>query len=170
MTTTVAPRIRLRSFVWADPAETSRQIATMTGKEWLQGIKDGAVAPPPAASLVGLAVERVEEDEIVFALTPAEYHYNPAGTVHGGILTTLADTAMTTAVIAKLPPRSWAPTIELKINFVRPVTEATGRIYAIGRAIHVGSTTAIAEARIVDEDGRLLAHATTTAAVRQRSS
>ena len=105
MTAVTAPRTRQRSFEWADPAETRRQIASMTGREWLQGIKAGTVAEPPAASLVGLEVERVDEDEIVFALMPAEYHYNPAGTVHGGILTTLADTAMTTAVIAKLPGR-----------------------------------------------------------------
>jgi uncharacterized protein (TIGR00369 family) len=137
----------------------------MSGIEWLRGIKDGVVPPPPAAALVGMEVERVSEDEIVFSLEPSEFQYNPAGTVHGGVLTTLADTAMTTAVIARLPARSWAPTIELKVNFVRPVTEATGRIYATGRVIHLGAATAVAEAHIVDADGRLLAHATTTCAI-----
>lgn len=163
-------RTRERTFTWADPVDIAQKIQSLPGRQWLQGIKDGSVPAPPAAALMGIEVERVDDDEIVFSLQPAEFHYNPAGTVHGGVLTTLADTAMTTAIIAKLPPGAWAPTIELKVNFIRPVTEATGRIYGVGRVIHVGGTTAVAEAHIVDADGRLLAHATTTSAIKQREA
>ena len=79
----------------------------------------------------------------------------------------LADTAMTTAIISQLPAGSWAPTIELKMNFIRPVTEATGRLSAIGSVIHIGGKVAVAESRILDADGVLYAHSTSTCAIKR---
>jgi uncharacterized protein (TIGR00369 family) len=164
MTAATTPS-RQRTFTWVSPAEARERKAGLNGREWLEAMKRGDVPVPPAAALIGMQVERVTDDEVVFSLEPQEFHYNPAGTVHGGVITTLADTAMTTAIIARLPAGKWAPTLEVKVNFIRPITEATGRVFCAGRVIHVGSTTAVAESRVVDADGKLYAHATTTSAI-----
>lgn len=165
--TTTTSRMRERTVRWDDPAQARAESREMSGRQWLEGIKSGAVSPPPAAQMLGIELQEVDDGRVLFQMEPHEMHYNPAGTVHGGVLTTLADTAMTTAVISQLPPGSWAPTIELKLNFIKPVTEATGRIFATGRAIHVGGATAVAEVQIRDGEGRLLAHGTSTCAVRR---
>ncbi len=161
------PTSRERTIRWEDPTEARKATVALTGREWLEGIRDGTIALPPAAAMLDLRIEDVEDGRVVFSMPPSEMQYNPAGTVHGGVLTTLADTAMTTAIISQLPAGSWAPTIELKINFIRPVTEQTGRILAAGRAIHVGHGVAVAEADITDDAGRLYAHATSTCAVKR---
>jgi uncharacterized protein (TIGR00369 family) len=85
--------------------------------------------------------------------------------VHGGVLTTLLDSAMGCAIHAMLPTGSRYTTLELKVNFLRRVTTETGRIRCEGSMIHLGRTVATAEARIVDGEGRLVAHATTTCLV-----
>ena len=150
-----------------DPTAASTPARHLSGRAWLEGVKDGTVAPPPAARLLDIRLDEVDDGGVVFSMEPRETHYNPAGTVHGGILTVLADTAMTTAVMSKLPAGSWAPTIELNMNFIRPVTESTGRISATGSVIHVGRKVAVAESRILDADGVLYAHSTSTCAIKR---
>ena len=152
---------------WDDPAAARLQTRELNGRAWLEGIRDGTVTPPPAARLLDIRLDEVEDGHVVFSMEPREAGYNPAGTVHGGILTVLADTAMTTAIISQLPAGAWAPTIELKMNFIRPVTEATGRISAVGTVIHVGSAVAVAESKILDANGVLYVHATATCAVKR---
>lgn len=99
---------------------------------------------------------------MVFEMTPAEWHYNPIGGVHGGVLATLADTALGCAVHSRLPLGTGYSTLEVKPNFVRPVTTATGRIRYIGQVVSLGRRAATAEARITDSNGKLYTHATTT--------
>ena len=152
---------------WDDPTTGRTETRDLSGREWLEGIRDGTLAPPPAARLLDIRLDEVDDGGVVFSMEPREAHYNPAGTVHGGVLTVLADTAMTTAIISQLPAGSWAPTIELKMNFIRPVTEATGRISAIGSVIHIGGKVAVAESRILDADGVLYAHSTSTCAIKR---
>jgi uncharacterized protein (TIGR00369 family) len=101
----------------------------------------------------------------VFELEPAEYQFNPIGSVHGGVLTTLLDSAMGCAVHAMLPAGSGYTTLELKVNFLRRVITQTGRLRCEGSVLHLGRTVATAQARIVDGEGRLVAHATTTCLV-----
>jgi uncharacterized protein (TIGR00369 family) len=98
----------------------------------------------------------------VFAVEPAEYHYNPIGLVHGGLACTLLDSAMGCAVHTTLPAGTGYTTLELKVNLIRPLTRETGRVLCEGTIIHVGGRTATAEARITDAAGALYAHATTT--------
>jgi uncharacterized protein (TIGR00369 family) len=97
--------------------------------------------------------------------TPPEFHYNPLASVHGGIVATLLDSVMGCAVHSKLPRGRGYTTVEIKVNYVRPVTAATGRVRAEGTTIHVGRQIATAEGRLVDAAGRLYAHATTTCLV-----
>jgi uncharacterized protein (TIGR00369 family) len=116
----------------------------------------------PIAELVGMELVELGEGRATFALDPAERHYNPLGTVHGGIAATLLDSAMGCAVHTTLSDGERYTTLELKVNFVRAITEATGRVVASGSVIHRGGRIATAEARLADGDGRLLAHGTST--------
>jgi uncharacterized protein (TIGR00369 family) len=134
----------------------------MTGLEMMQAITSGAVPAPPIAELVGFDLVEVGEGRTSFELDPARRHYNPLGTVHGGIAATLLDSAMGCAVHTTLAEGEAYTTLELKVNYVRAITEATGRIVAAGSVIHRGGRVATAEAKLTDEDGRLLAHATST--------
>jgi uncharacterized protein (TIGR00369 family) len=134
----------------------------MTGLELIKAMIAGDLPGAPIAELVGFDLVECGEGHASFALDPAERHYNPLGTVHGGIAATLLDSAMGCAVHTTLREGEAYTTLELKVNYVRAITEATGRIVASGSAIHRGRSVATAEARLTDPDGRLLAHATTT--------
>lgn len=153
---------RSRTIRWEDPVPAAARAASLSGLEFLQGIKAGQLPPPPIALLMGFDIVEVEEGRAVFAVEPAEYHYNPIGVVHGGLAATLLDSAMGCAVQSTQPAgRGWT-TLELKTNFIRPMTRDTGRVTAEGRVLHAGSRVATAEGRVEDAAGRLLAHATTT--------
>jgi uncharacterized protein (TIGR00369 family) len=99
----------------------------------------------------------------VFAAVPGPEHYNPIGSVHGGLAATLLDSAMGCAVHSTLPAGVGYTTLELKVNFTRPITSETGRILCEGTVVHRGGRVATAEGRVFAEaDGKLLAHGTTT--------
>src|SRR3712207_5355656 len=98
----------------------------------------------------------------VFTVEPAEYHYNPIGVVHGGLAATLLDSAMGCAVHSTLPAGAGYTTLEIKGNYVRPMTAGMGLVRCEAKVIHTGGRTATAEGRIVDDDGKLYAHGTTT--------
>jgi uncharacterized protein (TIGR00369 family) len=104
----------------------------------------------------------VEKGRAVFAGEPAEYHYNPAGAVHGGLAATLIDSATACAVYSVLPAGVFYTTIELHVNFVRPITVQTGRLRCTGQVIHSGRRQATAEARLLDDADKLYAHGTAT--------
>jgi len=137
----------------------------MSGLEYLKAMSRGDVPAPPIAELMGFAPVEVEEGRVVFEVEPAEYHYNPIGTVHGGLACTLADSAMGCAVPTTLPAGAGYTTVEIKTNLLRPITVETGRLRCEGVTVHVGGRIATAEARLTDEAGRLYAHATTTCMV-----
>ena len=134
----------------------------MTGLEAMHAIRAGDAPAPPIAELVGFDLVEVGEGHASFELDPAERHYNPLGTVHGGIAATLLDSAMGCAVHTTLDEGEAYTTLELKVNYVRAITEATGRVVATGSVIHRGGRVATAEARLTDAGGRLLAHGTST--------
>jgi uncharacterized protein (TIGR00369 family) len=119
--------------------------------------------------LLGCEIESVEEGKVVFALDPGERHYNPFGVLHGGVAASLFDSALGCAVQSVLPQGRSAPTMELHINYIRPVTVGTGRIRCSGEIVHVGKRSAIAEGRLVDKDGKLYAHATGTFVISELS-
>lgn len=133
--------------------------------EYLRAIRDGRVPPPPIARLLGMDLVEVEDGHAVFALTPAEQHYNPIAVVHGGIALTMLDSAMGCAVHTLLPPGRGYTTLEVKVNMVRALTVNTERVRAIGKIVHMGRQTATAEGRLEDAAGKLYAHGTTTCIV-----
>lgn len=126
----------------------------MTGLEQLRA----ATAP----RLVPMEPVRAERGVVVFGYMPQEREYNPMGTVHGGVLTMLLDTAMGSAVQSTLEPGASFTTVELKSSFVRPVTVDAGPLRVEGQVMHAGRRSALAEAKLVDAEGRLFAYATCT--------
>jgi uncharacterized protein (TIGR00369 family) len=135
----------------------------VTGLEVLRAIAAGELPGAPIAELLGFEPVEAEEGRMVFAAVPEERHYNPIGTVHGGLAATLLDSAMGCAVHSTLPAGVGYTTLELKVNFVRPITTETGRILCEGTVVHRGGRVATADGRVFAEaDGALLAHGTTT--------
>ena len=141
----------------------------MSGLAFLNAIIDGTLPRAPIQDLVGFALEEAEEGRVVFALDPGEQHYNPIGSVHGGVAATLLDSALGAAVHSTLPRGSAYVTLEVKFNLVRAITADTGRVVAEGRVVHRGKTVATSEAHLRDGDGKLLAHATSTCLIRGAS-
>lgn len=156
---------RERTHSWTDPALTAQASKAMAGLELLRGLRDGTVPPAPFASLVGLTIGDVDEGRVVMHLIPAEYHYNPIGTMHGGILATLLDSVMGCAVHSTLPIGRAYTSLEIKVNYVRAVTIASGELLAEGRLVHGGRRSAVAEGKVLDSRGRLCATASTTCMV-----
>jgi uncharacterized protein (TIGR00369 family) len=116
--------------------------------------------PPPVAELIGLEAMRLEDGEAIMELEAGEQHSNPMGTIHGGILCDLADAAMGMAYFSQLEQGESFTTLELKINYLRPFW--TGRLIAHGRVVHRGKTVGMTECEVVDDQGRLIAKATST--------
>jgi len=157
--------IRTRTISWADPARARFRGRSLDGYERMLAIKRGEIAPPPSAALLGLTLESVGRGSTTFSLLADESHENPMGTMHGGIIATLVDTAMGCAVSTMLPADGGFTTLELKTNYVRAITEASGRVFAVGTVVHIGGRIATTEARVIDADGTLYAHATSTCMV-----
>src|SRR5688500_5333396 len=105
----------------------------MTGLELLRAMAAGDAPGAPIAELMGFEPVEAEEGRVVFACVPERRHYNPIGTVHGGLAATLLDSAMGCAVHSTLPAGAGYTTLELKVNFTRPITSETGRVLCEGR-------------------------------------
>jgi uncharacterized protein (TIGR00369 family) len=153
---------RERTVRWTDPLAAARAGRALAGLAHLEAIQSGALPPPPILTLMGATMGALERGRVTMALTPAEYHYNPYGTVHGGVLATLLDTVMSCAILTLLPLGRGNTTIDLTINYLRPLTLDSGTVTAEGTVVHTGRTTALAQGRVVDASGRLYAVATTT--------
>lgn len=153
---------------WQDPHRLGEAARGLTGLEFLQKIAAGELPPPPIAALMNFELVELSEGHAIFAVEPKEYHYNPIGVVHGGLAATLLDSAMGCAVHSTLPAGVGYTTLELKVNFVRPITADTGRVRAEAKLIHLGGRTATAEGRVLDEAGKLYSHATTTCLILRR--
>jgi uncharacterized protein (TIGR00369 family) len=135
----------------------------MTGLELLRAMAAGDAPGAPIADLIGFEPVEAEEGRVVFAAEPGPQHYNPLGAVHGGLAATLLDSAMGCAVHSTLPEGKGYTTLELKVNFTRPITLDTGRILCEGKVVHRGGRVATAEGQVIAErSGKLLAHGTTT--------
>lgn len=157
---------RKKTITWGDPKRSRGEAASaISGLDYLRAIKDGRVDRPPAAMLLGYRIHSVESGHAVFELDPAEYHYNPFATVHGGILSTLLDSTMTSAVITTLPSGKTCSTVEIKVNFIRPVTAETGVLRCEARPVHVGRRLATVEGHLRNKEGKLIAHGISTCSI-----
>ncbi|HEV7639402.1 MAG TPA: PaaI family thioesterase [Gaiellaceae bacterium] len=120
----------------------------------------GDAEPPPVAKLIGFAMTEVEPGRAVFEMDAGPQHASPLGTMHGGVICDLVDGAMGVAHAATLEDGETFTTLELKINFMKPVW--SGHLRAEGTVIKAGRTIGLVEGRVTDESGSLVAFATAT--------
>ena len=153
---------RTRTVSWEDPRALAEAGRGLSGLEYLQKIVSGELPRPPISALLNFGLAELGEGRAVFTVEPAEYHYNPIGVVHGGLAATLLDSAMGCAVHSMLAAGVGYTTLEVKVNYVRPMTAETGTVRCEAKVIHMGGRTATAEGRVTDASGKLYAHATTT--------
>jgi uncharacterized protein (TIGR00369 family) len=153
---------RTRTVSWDDPAGLSAKAASVSGLEYLEGMRDGTIAHPPISILVDFLLVEVEIGRVVFEIEPAEYHLNPFSAMHGGVTCGVLDAATGCAVHSTLPPGVGYTSIDVKVNYLRPITKDTGRLRCEGRVIQVGNRLGIAEGRMTDRDGKLYAYGVST--------
>jgi uncharacterized protein (TIGR00369 family) len=153
---------RTRTFSWQDPMASAAMSRQRSGLEVLHAVVAGTLPPPPIAELMGMSLVEVAEGRAVFSLEPAEWMYNPIGSVHGGVAATILDSCMGCAIHSTLSAGVGYTTSDLQIRYSRGMTVDTGRVVAEGRVVHAGRRLATAEGRLLVQDtGKLIAHATT---------
>ena len=137
-------------------------IKELGGLEFLRRIVRGELSQAPISATLNFRLVSAGPGVVVFRGTPLRAFYNPMEAVHGGFAATLLDSALACAIVSTLEPGYASTTLEIKINFVRPITDETGEVTAEGRIIHPGKRIATSEAKLLDAGGKLLAHGTTT--------
>jgi uncharacterized protein (TIGR00369 family) len=154
---------RTRTYSWSDPLATAGALRDLPGLEAIRMIAAGELPPPPIAELLGMTITLAERGRVIFALEPAEWMYNPIGSVHGGVASTLLDSALGCSIHTMLAAGARYTTSDLHVRFVRPMRADTGRVLADCHVVHSGRRLATAEGQLVAEsDGTLFAHATTS--------
>jgi uncharacterized protein (TIGR00369 family) len=120
----------------------------------------GDMAPPPVATTVGFSLTSIEPGRTVFEMEVGRKHHNPMGTLHGGILCDIADAAMGMAYASRLEDGESFTTLELKINFLKPLR--SGKVRAEGRVVKAGRSVGLVECDVLDGEGSLVARASST--------
>ena len=149
-----------------DPDSGKQEVhAGMTGREFMQAMIDGKIPPPSIAETLSFRLVEIGDGHAVFEGETGPHLLNPLGSVHGGWVLTLIDSATGCAAHSMLPAGFGITTIETKANFTRPISKDTGRVRTEGRVVVRGRQIITAEARVIDARGRVLAHGTSTVMV-----
>ena len=160
---------RTRTYSWTDPAAHAALLGTTDGLTLLRKMQAGELPPPPIMSLIDMAGMEVEEGSVTFYLEPREFHYNPLGSVHGGVISTLLDSTAACSLHSTLPAGVGYTSLDLNVKFLRAVTVGSGRLTCKGSVLQQGRRTALTEARLTDTAGRLIAHATSSCMIFEAS-
>ena len=153
---------RSRTITWQDPMIGARAALEMTGLEYMQALLDGSVPPPPIIALMDMRPTAVEVGKVTFTCEPNESHYNPIGSVHGGFVCTVLDSVCGCAVQTTLRNGQAYTSLEIKVNYLRPVPSPSGPLTAVGTVTKPGSRAAFAEGIVTDAEGRIIATASST--------
>lgn len=144
---------------------TLENLRECSGLELFRKMIAGEFPRAAISDTLGFILVEAEKGRVVFQGTPQRRHYNPIGSVHGGFHATLLDSCVACAIQSTLEAGQGYTTVELKVNYIRALTDRVGPVRAEGKVIHAGKQIGTAEGRLVDADGRLYAHATTTALI-----
>ncbi|MFI5776222.1 PaaI family thioesterase [Nocardia sp. NPDC051570] len=164
---TAAPGIwgepRSKTVTWYDPVAAAQTGLALSGLEYMRAMASGQLPPAPIVSLLGgAAAMSVAEGEVGFTCVPDESVYNPIGLVHGGLVCTMLDSAIGCAFHTTLPPGIGYTSIEIKINYLRPVRADTGEIRVRGWVTKPGRRVGFGEGEVRDGEGKLLASASSS--------
>ena len=157
-----APRTRTRRFSWTDPHLTAERGRQQSGLAYLQSIAAGDAPQPPIGLALGFSLVEAERGRVVFAMTPEEFHYNPIGTIHGGVAAVLIDSASGCAVYSTLDAGVQWTTVQMSIDYLKGLSDRAGPVRCEGRIVRVGRRVGIADAEVVGGDGTVFARGTTT--------
>ncbi len=138
------------------------RLRQLTGLQFVEGLALGTLPLNQMAKTLGYDVVKAEKGRVVIAAEPKDIHFNPWGTIHGGLAATLLDSCMGLAIQSTVDQGVGSTTLEFKISFMRPITAETGLIHAEGKVLSSGRRAGTAEGWVTDGQGRLLAHGTTT--------
>ncbi|OZE83358.1 aromatic compound degradation protein PaaI [Rhodococcus sp. 15-649-1-2] len=153
---------RSQTFSWVSPREVLRHASTLSGSDVMQAVASGELPPPPIAVLMQFAPVEVSDGKVVFECTPSEAHYNPIGTVHGGLACTFLDTLVGCAAHTTLPAGVGYTSIDLNVSYLRNILDTSGPLVGTGTVTKRGSRVIFAEGSIVDKDGKLVATGTSS--------
>ncbi len=153
---------RSRTYSWSDPAIAAVAARELAGRDFFGKLTSGELPVPPVAETLGFTPVFVKDGVARFELDPQEFHYNPIGSVHGGVIATLCDSACGCAVHSLLPAGAFYTSLDLSVKFLRPVTTATGRLVCEGTVVHLGSRSGLAQAILTGPDGKLYCQATSS--------
>lgn len=157
---------RTRTYSWEDPAALQRAGTGLGGLELMRRFAAAELPPPPIIAMLDAEIVEAERGRVVFALTPAEWMFNPIGSVHGGIAATILDSCMGCAVHTTLPTGTGYTTGDLHIRYLRAMTVQTGRVLAEGTVVHAGRRQATAQSQLTAQDsGKLIATGTSACVV-----
>ena len=151
-----------RTYRWADPAEIAAISQGRSGLELLVLMAEGKVPPPPVGSLIGVTDFVAAKGKVSCGFDPAEFHYNALGSVHGGVIATVIDIVLGSAVHSTLKAGQGFTTLTLELKYHRAVTIKSGRLTATAEVVTRGREIVTAEARLSDKNDRLFAAATST--------
>lgn len=152
-----------RTVTWERPGQGDfAAAAELDGLGQLRAIVDGLLAKPPIMDTVDVCGFEPERGRVVVQLRAQEFHYNPLGSMHGGVIAMLLDTAAGCAVHSTLEVGQGYTSLDLTTKFLRPVTVDSGLLTCEGTVIQRGRRTALAQATLADEQGRTVAHATSS--------
>lgn len=154
---------RRRETVWEDPRPSAKAAAGMTGLEFMRAVRDGTIPAPPISVTLGFDLTEADEGRTVFTCMPGEHHYNPIGIVHGGLVSTLIDSATGTAVHTTLANGELYATVNLSVDMLRPITDTTGLLRVESTVVHRGSNIGISTAEVTGaENGKVYARGQST--------
>lgn len=156
---------RERSYSWEDPTALAAEGAGRSGIDYLRAIASGQLPHPPVCATIGFRIAEVDQGWSVIELEPGEHQYNTIGTVHGSVVVAALDSAAGNAVHSTLPAGVGYTTVDLTTTFLRAVRADSGTLRCEGSLLHAGRRIALAQARLLDGDGRLCAHANATCMV-----
>jgi uncharacterized protein (TIGR00369 family) len=151
-----------RTYSWEDPKVLAEAARELSGRDFLERIGAGELPAVPAGATTGIIPVAVGDGWAEFEMQPEEWHYNPIGSVHGGMLAGLADSALGCAVHTRLAAGTGYTSLDLTIKFTRAATLDSGVLHCRAEVVTAGRRTATAQARITDEQGRVVAHAVAT--------
>ncbi len=159
---------RRKTITWYDPLLAAKQGAAMSGIDHLNAIRTGQLPPPPIAAHFDFRIVSVEPGQVGFMCTPDESAYNPIGLVHGGLVCTLLDSVTGCAVQSTLPAGTGYTSVEIKVNYLRPVHGHTGELSARGWVTKPGRRIAFAEGDVRDAAGKVVATASSTCLIMEQ--
>ncbi|GAB3566554.1 PaaI family thioesterase [Spelaeicoccus albus] len=144
---------------WEDPADGLAVMAELDGFDYLTKMAAREVPAAPIAAHIGMDILDVGHGTVTFSCRPDESHGNPMGAVHGGLVCTLLDSALGCATHTTLPAGTGYTSIEIKVNYLRPVMADSGPLVCTGRVTKPGRRVAFAEGDVADKNGKVVATA-----------